>query len=183
MSDVKAQISGETLQNQDELADVVEPQARRPEHSSGTFLRNCIKVPIHGRARVTAMIRVVAGIIERNGRVLICQRLPGNIFAGKWEFPGGKMRQSETPRQALERELREELGVRSMIGEPVQIVRHRYAEMSQPVQISFLRATLEETPRNLAFERILWAPRTELRRYDFLAADRQAITRLVQGEI
>ena len=129
------------------------------------------------------MIRVVAGIIEQDGRVLICQRQSGRIFAGKWEFPGGKMRPSETPRQALKRELREELGTSPKIGELVQMVRHRYAEMSEPVQISFLRAALKEKPRNLAFERIVWARRPELPRYDFLAADRHLISRLVRGEI
>jgi mutator protein MutT len=139
--------------------------------------------PFRGCGSVTAMIRVVAGIIEQDGRVLICQRLAGRIFAGKWEFPGGKMRQSETPRQALERELREELGASPKIGELVQMVRHRYAEMSELVQISFLRAALEEMPRNLAFEGIVWAARPELPRYDFVTADRQVISRLVRGEI
>jgi 8-oxo-dGTP diphosphatase len=93
------------------------------------------------------------------------------------------MRPSETPRQALERELREELGVSPKIGELAQMVRHRYAEMSEPVQISFLRAALEERPRNLAFAQIVWSRRTELPLYDFLAADLQVISRLVRGEI
>lgn len=128
------------------------------------------------------MIRVVAGIIEQNGRVLICQRQAGRILGGKWEFPGGKMRPSETPRQALERELREELGAAPNIGDLVQMVRHRYAEMSEAVHISFLSAALKDPPRNLAFQRIIWAPRTELPRYDFLPADRQVISRLVRGE-
>jgi mutator protein MutT len=141
------------------------------------------KCPIQSCASVTAMIRVVAGIIEQDGRVLICQRQSGRIFAGKWEFPGGKMRPSETPRQALARELREELGTSPKIGELVQMVRHRYAEMSEPVQISFLRAALEERPRNLAFAQIVWSRRTELPLYDFLAADLQVISRLVRGEI
>src|ERR1700732_455430 len=154
--------------------------------AAGTSCAIVSKCPIGGCGSVTAMIamiRVVAGIIEQHGRVLICQRPTGRIFAGKWEFPGGKMRPSETPRQALERELREELGASPKIGELVQMVRHRYAEMSKPVQISFLRAALEEMPRNLAFERIVWAARPELPRYDFLAADRQVISRLVRGEI
>jgi mutator protein MutT len=141
------------------------------------------KCLIHSCVSVTAMIRVVAGIIEQDGRVLICQRQPGRVFAGKWEFPGGKMRPSETPREALERELREELGVSPQIADLVQMVRHHYFEMSAPVQISFLRAALEETPRNLTFAQIVWARRTELPRYDFLAADRQVISRLVRGEI
>ncbi len=73
--------------------------------------------------------------------MLICQRQAGGIFGGKWEFPGGKMRPSETPRQALERELLEELGAAPKIGDLLHTVRHyRYAEMSEAVQISFLGA-------------------------------------------
>jgi len=129
------------------------------------------------------MIRVVAAIIEQEGRVLICQRPAGKAFVGKWEFPGGKMRPSETPRQALERELREELGVSARIGNVTNTVRHRYPEMSAAVQVVFLRAALERSPRNLAFERIVWARRAELPHYDFLAADRRVISRLIRGEI
>jgi 8-oxo-dGTP diphosphatase len=138
---------------------------------------------IHSGGRVTAMIRVVAGIIERDGRVLICRRRTDAILGGKWEFPGGKMRPSETPRQALDRELREELGVAPESGDLIQIVRHRYSEMREPVQILFLSAAINDMPKNHAFERIVWAPRTELPRYDFLAADRLVISRLVRGEI
>lgn len=129
------------------------------------------------------MIRVVAAIIEENGRLLICQRPEGKVFAGKWEFPGGKMRPSETPRQALGRELREELGLAARVGDVMQTVRHRYAEMSAAVQLMFLRAALEGLPRNLAFKRIVWVRREELPRYDFLTADRRMISRLVRGEI
>jgi 8-oxo-dGTP diphosphatase len=138
------------------------------------------------------MIRVVAGIIERGARVLICQRRAGKALGLKWEFPGGKMRPSETPRQALERELREELGVRPKIGDVVDMVRHRYAGMPDTVQVVFMQAELcEPLPSagpirnpggNPAFERMVWAPRPDLRRYDFLAADRRVIARLVNGE-
>jgi mutator protein MutT len=129
------------------------------------------------------MIRVVAGIIEEDGRVLICQRQKGKIFAGKWEFPGGKMRPNETPRQALERELREELAITPSIGRLARSVLHSYAEMHRPVQILFFFASPRGKPRNLAFERILWIQRSELPRYDFLAADRQVIVQLVRGVI
>jgi 8-oxo-dGTP diphosphatase len=129
------------------------------------------------------MIRVVAGIIEQHGRILICRRRAGKILAGKWEFPGGKMRSSETPGQALARELREELGVVVWIADLVHVVRHRYAEMNAAVQVSFLSAAIEGAPRNLAFEQIAWVRPEELPRYDFLAADRLVISRLVRGEI
>jgi 8-oxo-dGTP diphosphatase len=130
-----------------------------------------------------AMIRVVAAIIERDSRLLICQRRAGTIFGGKWEFPGGKVRPSELPRQAMARELREELGVTPEVGGLMQVVRHRYAEMANTVEILFFGAELYGFPRNLAFERMLWAKRDELPQYDFLAADRHVISRLVRREI
>jgi 8-oxo-dGTP diphosphatase len=129
------------------------------------------------------MLRVAAAIIQRDDRILICRRRTGGLLGGKWEFPGGKMRPSETPRQALQRELREELGVTAGIGDLLRIVRHRYEEMAESVQILFLATALTEPPRNLAFDRIAWARREELPRYDFLAADRHLISLLARGEI
>lgn len=129
------------------------------------------------------MIRVVAGIIEQNGRVLICQRLASGPLGAKWEFPGGKMRPSETPREALERELREELDSPPTIGELVATARHRYAEMNDGVLVFFLRAALLRAPRNVAAEQMAWASRAELPNYDFLAADLRVIAALVRGEI
>ena len=51
------------------------------------------------------MLQVVAGIIERDGRILICRRKSEQTHALKWEFPGGKVERGETLPQALEREL------------------------------------------------------------------------------
>ncbi len=63
------------------------------------------------------MLQVVAAVIERDERILICQRRPGQSHALQWEFPGGKIEPGETPAQALARELEEELGVRGARGE------------------------------------------------------------------
>lgn len=130
------------------------------------------------------MIRVVAAIIEERGRLLICQRRRGDAFEMKWEFPGGKIRRGETPRAALARELREELGVAACIGREVFRTRHRYAEPQREVEIAFFAATrLFPAPRNIVFERIVWVRRGDLLRYDFLAADRALVARLVRGEL
>ena len=59
------------------------------------------------------MIVVTAGLIEHDGKVLIAQRKPNTSCALKWEFPGGKIEDKESPEMALERELWEELGIRT----------------------------------------------------------------------
>ena len=129
------------------------------------------------------MIRMVAAIIEHRGRLLICQRRRGDAFELKWEFPGGKTRPGETPRAALARELREELGIVARIGREVFHTRHRYADMASAIDLTFFAAAHPfPAPRNIVFERIVWAWPGDLRRYDFLAADRALVARLARGE-
>lgn len=119
-------------------------------------------------ARVTT---VVAAIIERNGRVLICQRRPCQWHSLKWEFPGGKLEAGETPRAGLRRELEEELGIQAVIGS--EIVRYEYCYAGRdPILLMFYRIDdFEGEPQNLVFERIVWEKREHLADYDFLEGD------------
>ena len=55
------------------------------------------------------MIKVVAAIIEKDGKILFCKRGAGGNCEGLWEFPGGKIEPGETPFEAITREIREEL--------------------------------------------------------------------------
>lgn len=65
-------------------------------------------------------IHVACGVLrDAQGRVLIVQRPPGKIAAGKWEFPGGKIEIGETPESALRRELEEEIGIRTRVARPL----------------------------------------------------------------
>ena len=71
----------------------------------------------------------MAGLItDDSGRVLVGRRQPGTHMAGYWEFPGGKRRPGEGPRGALERELREELGIAVLRAEFMAELTHRYPE-------------------------------------------------------
>ena len=131
-----------------------------------------------------ALIRVVAGLIERKGRLLICQRRRGGVFPLQWEFPGGKLRAGETPRAGLARELREELGVTAQIGAEVYRTRHRYREFSSSLQICFFAVReISRAPRNVVFERILWARPADLLKYDFLPADRALVAKIARKEL
>ena len=131
------------------------------------------------------MITVVAALIERDGKLLACQRKRGGKFELLWEFPGGKVEPGETPGNALARELLEELGVRARIGREVYRTRHQYAHMREPLELIFFSATVPAAPeiRNLVFEQIRWCEPASLRELDFLPADRELIERLADGAV
>lgn len=136
------------------------------------------------------MITVVAALIEQNGRLLVCQRRCTDRFPLKWEFPGGKVKRGESPREALARELAEELAIRGpgvVIGAELYRTRHRYAEHSEDLELIFFSAALlrgsEAPAQNLAFEQIRWAAPAELPQFDFLPADRELVTLLASGAL
>ena len=71
-------------------------------------------------------VLVVAAVIERDGMILIGQRKRGDWNEYKWEFPGGKVETGEDPREALERELREELDIAAEIEHELMRYEHQY---------------------------------------------------------
>ncbi len=131
------------------------------------------------------MIIVVAAVIERSDRrLLIGQRRQSDTSPLKWEFPGGKVREGETPEAALARELQEELGVTLVKSVELGRVRYHYAGTSDELEIRFFAAAITESellPR--AFEKIAWALPKELGEYDFLAANGGLIAQLATGRI
>ncbi len=125
---------------------------------------------------------VVAGIIERDGLILIGQRKRGTRHGLKWEFPGGKVESGEDPRAALKRELQEELSINAAIGREIVRYEYRYARRP-PVLLIFYRVSrYEGTPVNRVFEEIRWEKMERLSDYDFLDGDYDFIRRLGRGE-
>lgn len=130
------------------------------------------------------MLTVVAALIQHEGKLLVCQRRRGGAFELLWEFPGGKRRPDETLEGALARELSEELGVAAEIGREIYRTTHRYAEMSEPIELIFFAARVPIAEvRNLVFERIEWRDPRTLGELDFLPADRELIANLAFGDI
>jgi 8-oxo-dGTP diphosphatase len=130
------------------------------------------------------MITVAAAVIEREGRLLICQRRKEDPFPLKWEFPGGKVEPGESPEQALKRELQEELGATLRRSREIARAEQTYPELREPREIRFFAADIaNDELRSLVFERILWVQPKELANYDFLAANTALVAHLATGKI
>jgi len=126
------------------------------------------------------MVQVVAAVIERDGRILICRRRADQAHPLKWEFPGGKIEQGETPEQAVARELEEELDIRGATSE--EITRYEYAYPGKmPVLLIFMRVSrYTGQPRNVVFHEMRWEPPENLPAFDFLEGDIEFIRALGQ---
>lgn len=129
------------------------------------------------------MKRVVAALIVKDGKILVCQRTKHQTMPLKWEFPGGKIEEGEQPRDALRRELDEELGIDAIIGEEIARIRHEYRS-GNSVELRFyvvheFRGELE----NRIFRDMKWAERTELPSFDFLEADLKLVSDVAAGRL
>lgn len=125
---------------------------------------------------------VVAGVLARDGKVLIGQRLANDRHPLKWEFPGGKVEPGELPKQALVRELKEELGIEATAGEELARYEHHSAGRSL-LLLFFSVESFAGEPSNVAFEKILWELPANLPGYDFLDGDVDFVRRLAHGRI
>ncbi|MFD2159648.1 (deoxy)nucleoside triphosphate pyrophosphohydrolase [Rubritalea tangerina] len=103
------------------------------------------------------MIQVVCGlIVNGEGRLLICQRPEGKAQAGLWEFPGGKIDQGESAREALRRELIEELGCEVEVGEALTSVRYAYDDYSICLIPYICRLLDGQEPKAIEHSNIEW---------------------------
>jgi mutator protein MutT len=122
-------------------------------------------------------IEVAAGLIFRDGRLLVAQRRRGDHLGGCWEFPGGKRMSHETFEECLRRELKEELDVEVEVGELVETVRYVYP--GRRILLKFYRCRLGAgEPRSVGCDALAWIRAEELDDYVFPAADAVLVDRL-----
>jgi len=126
------------------------------------------------------IVVVLAAVIERDGRILVTRRLRNTHLAGLWEFPGGKCDPGESHEACLARELREELGVESRIGEEMLVTEHAYPDRT--VRLHFRECEIQGDPQPRLGQQMKWVNRQELATLDLPAADHQLIDQLCRRD-
>jgi len=132
------------------------------------------------RSRVPLLVS--AGIIYRDGHVLVGQRRRGDRHAYKWEFPGGKVEYGESPQQALARELLEELQIQATVGSELARYEHEYPSGSRVHLLFFAVPQFAGEPNGRVFEQICWTALHALPTLDFLDGDLDFVRRLARGD-
>ncbi len=157
------------------------PSAGRPFFRCKVLKPPRTEVDPHNRIITHPPIDVVAGVIRRgDGLYLITQRLADDTLGGYWEFPGGKVEPGEDLREALRRELREELGVETEIGAELQRVVHAYPD--RDVRLYFYEARIiAGEPAKLEVADLVWIEPGRFDDYQFPEADVPLLNRLRAG--
>lgn len=121
----------------------------------------------------TPAIQVACALIEdAEGRLLLAQRPPGKHLAGLWEFPGGKVEPGESPRDAVLREIAEELGCAIIVGQALSPVTHAYEKVTVRLIPFLARLAAEEArPETREHAALRWVARDEITRFPMPEAD------------
>ena len=142
-----------------------------------------IPLPLRGIGINNNMKQVVAALILRENKILICQRMPDQTLPLKWEFPGGKIEPGEAQDVALRRELDEELGIQATIGAKIATIAHTYGNGSAVELHFFVVTKFAGEIENRIFHEVRWAEKTDLPAYDFLEADVALVQEIAAGKM
>jgi 8-oxo-dGTP diphosphatase len=123
-------------------------------------------------------IRVVAAVIERDGRYLITQRRASAVLPHMWEFPGGKVEDNETDSDALRREVQHRLGVDIEPGQLISFVSHPYDHYVVDLYLYECKIT-KGTPSERNVQAFRWVKSQEFDQYPFTPADELSMNKLL----
>jgi len=128
---------------------------------------------------MTESLQVVAAVIYSGDKILACRRGAHKSLAGKWEFPGGKVESGESHKEALEREIREELGVVVNVGSLLGVSKVRLGD-NAIVLHAYQTQLLGNAPSSSSDHDFLqWCSASDLRNLDWAEADIPIVERLV----
>ena len=125
------------------------------------------------------MTEVVAALIWKNNKFMICQRPAHKARGLLWEFVGGKVESGETKEQALIRECKEELDIILSVSDIFMELIHEYPDIT--VHLTLFNATIaEDEPKKLEHNDIRWITPSEIPNYDFCPADKEILKKIIK---
>lgn len=125
-------------------------------------------------AATPKLVEVAVGVVRRAGRVLVTRRSPGQVMAGWWEFPGGKLEAGEAAEAAVVRELAEEIGLAVRVVRPLPGLRHDYPHAQVRLQVFLVEAPTGE-PSPLQVAECRWVDAAALRGLEMLPGNRPLV--------
>ncbi len=149
------------------------------EEEPGRLARAAARAQLARMTDLTAdsTIRVVAAVVARGDRLLVCRRPPHKRHGGLWEFPGGKREPGESDADAVRRELHEELGVEATaVGEEDFAI----VDPGSPFLIAFVPATIAGEPTRHEHTALAWGAPEELARLPLAPSDRRYVEELMR---
>ena len=124
---------------------------------------------------------VVAGIIWKDGKILIARRASHKSLSGKWEFPGGKIEHGESPEIALERELLEEFNIKTKTRAYFTTNEHQYPDFK--IRLICYHSDFIDGHCSLTdHDQTVWCDLENIDKYDFAKADIPVMRKLIAGE-
>ncbi|WP_188455680.1 (deoxy)nucleoside triphosphate pyrophosphohydrolase [Virgibacillus oceani] len=126
-------------------------------------------------------IHVVGAVIINNNKILCAQRGQTKTLSQKWEFPGGKIELGETSKEALEREIKEEMRCNIEVGKQVDHTVHEY-DFGIVHLTTFYCTLVDGEPVLTEHQSIKWLPKEELQILDWAPADIPAVEKIVKGQ-
>ncbi|MGA3245714.1 MAG: (deoxy)nucleoside triphosphate pyrophosphohydrolase [Bacteroidota bacterium] len=124
------------------------------------------------------MTQAAVAILQKEKRILICQRKKDARYALKWEFPGGKVEEGESFFECAKREVREELSIAIDAFDRSESQINRYDDGGVFEVMYFFVSRFEGVPVNNAFEQIRWVTLDELRSLDILEGNKPLVSRM-----
>ncbi len=126
------------------------------------------------------MTQVVAALIWKNNKFMICQRPANKTRAFQWEFVGGKVEKGETLEQALKRECMEEIGVQITVGSIFAEVDHVYPDITIHLTLFHVSLNEGEEPKRLEHNDIKFITPAEIKKYEFCPADTEILNKILE---
>lgn len=135
------------------------------------------ELPIRKKKLPTPHFDIGAGLIWRNGSLLITRRKEKGLLGGFWEFPGGKQETGESISNCVEREIKEELGVHVKVGDSFMTVKHAYTHFRITLHI-FNCEWQQGEPECKECIDFCWVKPSELNRFPFPKANKRVVEKL-----